>query len=72
MIAAILDDFGCPACQKPHVLCFESDGDATPDPKTKYQYKCPKTRAIVRVVPEAWNLVDEERPPEAVQLFRVQ
>ena len=73
MLAAILDDFGCPACQSKHVLCFESDGDidseATPDPRAKYQYVCPKRRAIVRVVPQAWNLVDVDRPPNAIRLI---
>jgi hypothetical protein len=44
MLTATLDDFGCPECQTRHVLCFESDSDATPDPKMKYQYMCPKTR----------------------------
>jgi hypothetical protein len=67
--AASLDDYRCPSCERTYDL--SSPDVHTLDDDREYEYVCPSTRAVVRLVPVEWTVLDVICPPGSIRLSRI-
>ena len=69
MPAASLDDYPCPSCRTSHDLSSPDISDL--DDLNEYEYVCPSTRDVVRLVPGEWTILDVICPPGSIRMSRV-
>ena len=69
MPTASLDDYRCPSCRNTHDL--SSPDINTLDDHNEYEYVCPSTHAVVRLVPVEWTVLDVICPPWSIRMSRV-